>query len=661
MDGQYSAPEYWDQIYGGAWDESAVGYPNLARSINRARYDVERRNVERALALAGVPPPERVLDVGSGTGIWIEFWKRRGAREIIGVDITETAVGQLRRRFPEHEFLRSDIGEADATLPGAMDIVSAMSVLLHITDDTRFEQAVKNLLGCLRPGGTLVLTEPVIVHSWWGGPTRAAANSRARPLATYTDLLGREGFAIAALRPATSLLGNVIDARSGITFRLLERYWELLGRGVGRRERLGRLVGAVLRPLDLALTRVLPSGPSAKVIVARPRVAVEPPSRRKSGRLRILMLPEWYPSRSDPVAGTFVRDQARALAREHDVTVLVPDAGAQCPRGSSETAVEDCVRTIRIRTHARPGSTGGRLELVLAAMRILRDMRLRGEGPDVLHAHVYSSGLLALLAARGRYPVVLSEHNSDFIEGKVVGRSAVVAHYVLKRAAVVCPVSAALKDHLELFEPSGRYEVVPNVVDVGAFTQIAQRRSGRASDGVTRLLAVATLSRQKGLGYLVEALEMVHRIRQDFTLDLVGDGQERNKLEALAAARLPSGVISFHGWRSRAEVVELMELADVFILPSIVETFGVALIEALAAGLPIITTTAVPEHERLDRRFGIVVSPRDPAGLRDAILTMLGGGWEHPIAAAAQLARAYGDAEISRRWNDIYSRAAQIG
>lgn len=274
MDRDYVAPRYWEETYGAAWDESAVGYRHLARSMNRARYDVERRNVERALATAGVPNPERVLDVGSGTGIWIDFWRRRGAREIVGVDLTETAVDRLRTRFPEHQFLRRDIGEADAALPGGMDVVSAMSVLLHITDEARFAQAVRNLVGCLGPEGTLVLTEPAIVHRWWGPPFGPKNNSRARPLALYEDLLGREGFAIAAVRPASCLLTNVIDTRSRTTFRLLERYWELLARGVGRRERLGRVVGGLLRPADLTLTRFVPTGPSAKVILARPANAV---------------------------------------------------------------------------------------------------------------------------------------------------------------------------------------------------------------------------------------------------------------------------------------------------------------------------------------------------------------------------------------------------
>lgn len=269
MSSEYDAPRYWDAIFDSAYDESAVGYPHLARALNKARYDVERRNVGRALDAAGVPAPDRALDVGSGTGIWIDFWRRRGARDLTGADLTKAAVEHLRTRYPEYEFLQRDVGDADARLPEGLDVVSAMSVLLHITDEQRFEVALRNLARCVRGGGHIVLVEPVVVHRWWGAPFGPEANSKARPLHTYAGILASEGFKIVTVRPASCILTNVMDTRSSITFKVLERYWDLLMRVVGRRERLGQAVASVLRPIDLLLTRIVPNGPSAKIVLAR--------------------------------------------------------------------------------------------------------------------------------------------------------------------------------------------------------------------------------------------------------------------------------------------------------------------------------------------------------------------------------------------------------
>ena len=355
--------------------------------------------------------------------------------------------------------------------------------------------------------------------------------------------------------------------------------------------------------------------------------------------MRILIRPEWYPSASSPTAGVFIRDQARAAARLHDVTVLVHHP---MPRARGEasvtTALEDGLRVVRVHTRMRLGTTRGRLEFLAIAALALRRMRRRGQGPDILHGHVFSSGFLALLLSHGRYPVVVSEHHTDFIEGKVRGRDAVVARFVFRHATLVCPVSGRLERHLEQFQPSGRYEVVPEVVDVEPFVPSAQQIARHG--GPARLLVVALLSPQKGIEYLL-------------------DGWPRCTTPAAtscstSSATAPNGRRSsssrwcdylrsrrFHGERSRAEVAAFMARADAFVLPSVVETFGVVLIEALAAGLPIITTRAVPDYQRFEPPFGIVVQPRDAAALRDAVLAMLERGSTGSPAAALALARSF--------------------
>lgn len=266
---EYIPKQYWKEIYRLGYDESAVGYPNLARSLNQARYNVERQNVSQALETAGVSRPRRVLDVGSGSGIWIDFWARHGVAEIVGVDIAEAAVRRLRDRYPEHRFLVVDVGDPDASLPTEMDVVSAMSVLLHIVDDERFAHALRNLLASVASSGSLVLVEPIIVHRWWGPSFDEQANSKARPLTDYMHVLREEGFTLVDMRPTSCLLVNVIDTRYELSFRILERYWEWMSRAVGRRERVGRAVGSVLAPVDLLATRIVFPGPSAKIVVAR--------------------------------------------------------------------------------------------------------------------------------------------------------------------------------------------------------------------------------------------------------------------------------------------------------------------------------------------------------------------------------------------------------
>ena len=264
----YVPSTYWRDTLDAQFDESAVGYPELSRSLNQARYVAERANVARALKSVGTGVPQRVLDIGSGVGVWIKFWEQRGATEITGVDLTERAVATLSSRFPQHHFSQADIGDPDLSLPVA-DAVSAMSVLLHITDEERFARAIGTVAASVAPGGTLVLVEPIVVRQWWGHRFGPEANSKARPLEAYRSALEKAGMEIVSLSPASCLLTNVIDTRHRSTFRILQKYWQALSLVVGRRERVGRLVGGGLLAFDWVLTRVVRNGPSVKILVAR--------------------------------------------------------------------------------------------------------------------------------------------------------------------------------------------------------------------------------------------------------------------------------------------------------------------------------------------------------------------------------------------------------
>jgi SAM-dependent methyltransferase len=270
---RYAPQAYWDDLLGAQLDERGVGYPGLALALNRAMYDAERDQLARLLDERGISvgPSSRVLDIGAGSGIWIDFWERRGAGAITGVDLTQAAVDGLSRRFPRHSFAQVDIGQAGGALAGPFDLISAMSVLLHITDEQRWRSALHTIASLLAPGGHAVLIEPLVVHRWWGPPFGPEANSKARPLEDWRAALAEADLQLVELRPATVLLGNVVDARSRLAFKLWSWYWLALGLGIGPRERPGRAAAAALSAIDRPLRRRLPGGPTAKLLLLQRR------------------------------------------------------------------------------------------------------------------------------------------------------------------------------------------------------------------------------------------------------------------------------------------------------------------------------------------------------------------------------------------------------
>ena len=306
-------------------------------------------------------------------------------------------------------------------------------------------------------------------------------------------------------------------------------------------------------------------------------------------RLRVLVVPKWYPWPDRPVFGAFCREHARALATRHDVVVL---ASLATPRPGFaafqlEDAVEDGIRTLRVRYRRpflRPAAMGFQLLGMLAAWR-----RLRREGwrPDVVHAHVFEAAPPALVLGRlSRAPVAITEHYTGFQRGLVTGYDRTLAKQSFARADLVAPVSEELAGHLRELAPRATFEVVPNVVDTEAFAPatdgdsavgpphhssadptaapMAEPGTAPAGDG-PRLLNVAALAEKKGHRHLLAALAEL----PEATLEIVGDGELRSELERRANDLGIADRVSFLGEQSKDRVAELMRGADVFVLPSL--------------------------------------------------------------------------------------------
>ena len=179
----YAPQRYWEDGLERRFDETATGFPHLALSWNRWLYRAMRDSVARVLRAGGVDGPlggRDVLDVGCGTGAWLEFWQRRAPRSLAGCDLTAASVHRLRARFPDVELRQADIGELRAPFARRFDLISVIAVLQHVTDDARFRRALAHLEEMLAPGGAIVCTDALIARRYLGEAKPAGAISWAR-------------------------------------------------------------------------------------------------------------------------------------------------------------------------------------------------------------------------------------------------------------------------------------------------------------------------------------------------------------------------------------------------------------------------------------------------------------------------------------------------
>jgi glycosyltransferase involved in cell wall biosynthesis len=230
---------------------------------------------------------------------------------------------------------------------------------------------------------------------------------------------------------------------------------------------------------------------------------------------------------------------------------------------------------------------------------------------------------LRLVATIKRVPLIVTWHE---VWGAAYWREylgpAGVVGAVLERIAMRMPdliVAENAETHRRLLEtglPESRVTVVPNGVDM---TVIA---AAPPSTPTFDLIYVGRLLSHKRVADLIEAMHHLERDGVSLTCAIVGVGPERDALEALAAQHEVADRVQFFGaLEQHAEVYGLIKSSAVFVLPSVREGFGIVVVEALACGVPVITTDHPDNQARLLIEHGVTgwLCAPSGAGLAEAI------------------------------------------
>jgi SAM-dependent methyltransferase len=259
---------YWEARLAADDSLHGVGYRGLGRRYNEWMYRVRAAAFDRALrALPENLATARVLDIGSGTGFYVGRWLRHGVHDLIASDLTEVSCDRLRARFPDIQVMRLDVGDgSQAFEPGSVDVISAFDVLFHIVDDDRYATALRSIAAWLRPGGAFIWSDNFVrAEDSAHARARRGPHQVSRSRAVIEGWLADAGLRIIERRPMFSLMNAPVDSGSAWRWRI----WSAVTRLVRGSERRGWLVGAVLYPLELALTAFGSEGPSTEVVVCR--------------------------------------------------------------------------------------------------------------------------------------------------------------------------------------------------------------------------------------------------------------------------------------------------------------------------------------------------------------------------------------------------------
>lgn len=305
------------------------------------------------------------------------------------------------------------------------------------------------------------------------------------------------------------------------------------------------------------------------------------------------------------------------------------------------------------------------LEWLLKAGPCYRRLVKSGEH-DLVHAFFgFPTGWLCYRTAR-RLPYVISLRGSDVPGGnarlqldyKVLGP--LVFRPIWKRASALVACSEGLRSRALQFLPSAGIDVIPNGVDLEQFHPADAACATRdTANEPLKLLTVGRLSVTKRLPLLVSMVERLHGQGCPAQLTIVGGGALEPELRRLLGRKGLRGAITLVGRCDGTEMPEIYRQHDLFVSASMQEGMSNAMLEAMASGLPIVTTCCEGVDELIADN-GVVVQSADPASLAAEIANLAGNAkaLQTMSRAARKRAETFTWAQAASRYLDLYRRVA---
>ena len=398
-----------------------------------------------------------------------------------------------------------------------------------------------------------------------------------------------------------------------------------------------------------------------------------PPDRHGEGRVgrtegvgvtRVALVSSSFHPHVGGVEG-HVREVARSLrAQGHEVVVWTVDRGERLGTG-----LVDGIPVRWLPTPLPAGRPSALARFVREAGPAWRawSAAWATDRPEVLHVHCFGpNGVYAVLLHHRRdVPLVVSGHGETLMDPEVFADSAQL-RFGLRRAlreasAVTACSPVALADLGARFGLRGG-SVVPNGIRLDPAVPVHAAYRGFEVGGgtVPSVVAVGRLERVKGFDLLLEAFARVVGRLPEARLRIGGTGTQERALADAAAAAGIADAVTFLGRLSAEQVAAEFAAADVVVVPSRREAFGLVVLEAWRSGTPLVATDRDgPADLVADGRTGLLVNPEDPDALAEAVVGLLtDAATAERLGREGQAAAAgYGWDAVTRAYAECYRRA----
>ncbi len=387
-------------------------------------------------------------------------------------------------------------------------------------------------------------------------------------------------------------------------------------------------------------------------------------------KLNILFLSSWYPNRVLPTLGNFVQKHAEAVALQSNVVALFvcSDTDNKKKYEVIESTLNN-VFTINVYykkvTHSIPifSQIQKANRYIKAHLIGLKIANKKLSSIDLVHHNIlYPAGIIAwYLKKFKRIPYIITENWTGYLPSKNSPRGwieRVLSKKIAHNANCITPVSKDLRDAMISHGFDTKYEIIYNVTDTKLFypshTEVKQKLDK------IKIVHISTLDdAHKNISGMLSVAQKLSTTRKDFEIWFIGDGDTTPHIKTANDLNILNSFAFFDGIKTTTEVAEIMRNAHCFLLFSNYENLPCVMIEALASGIPIVSSTAggIPEH--ITESLGILVKPLDESALLEAlnkVIDNIKAGKYNSTELSNYATNNFSYEKVGEKFIDLYER-----
>lgn len=370
----------------------------------------------------------------------------------------------------------------------------------------------------------------------------------------------------------------------------------------------------------------------------------------------ILIVSRGYPTDRYKTNGIFEFDQAKALAQAgHKVVFACIDMRSirRIRKFGSESLIKDNVQieAINVPCGRIPNFILNKIS-IFALKRLYKKIIKKYGKPDIIHAHFIQCGYAAVNSfSKENIPLILTEHYSAMNEDNISPYYIKLGSFTYPKVNKVISVSSSLAGNIkDKFNVD--VDIIPNTIDSSAF----EYRKKEKEKNLFYFVSTGNLIFNKRMDLLIKSFYNCFNNNVNVKLYIFGDGPERNNLENLISKLMLNNQVFLMGLKSRYEIADKFSESDCFVLASRRETFGVAYIEALAVGLPVVATKCGGPEDFINENNGLLVDVDDEIQLSKAMLDIYNENDKYEGYKISSEIRGKCSPEmITNRLNEIYN------